>query len=42
MPIIRHDKYFAFLDTPGPQIAAGSGPLSGKTLAVKDIYDVAC
>ena len=41
MPIIRHDAYFAFLDTPGPDVAAGSGPLSGRTVAVKDIYDVA-
>ena len=41
MPIIRHDDYFAFLDTPGPEIAAGSGPFTGRSLAVKDIYDVA-
>ncbi len=41
MPIHRHDEFFAFLDTPGPDITAGNGSLSGNTVAVKDIYDVA-
>jgi len=41
MPMVTHDPYNAFLDTPGPEIESASGVLSGKTLAVKDIYDVA-
>ncbi|MCR9136476.1 MAG: amidase [Alphaproteobacteria bacterium] len=41
MDVIKNDPFNAFLDTPGPAVASGSGTLSGKTLAVKDIYDVA-
>lgn len=41
MDVIKSDPFNAFLDTPGPDIESGSGALSGKTLAVKDIYDVA-
>ncbi len=39
--LIDHDPYHAFLPyEPTPVDRAGSGPLSGLTLAVKDIFDV--
>lgn len=41
MDVITSDPFNAFLDSPGPDVANGSGILSGKTLAVKDIFDVA-
>lgn len=41
MNVVKSDPFNAFLDTPGPDVPAGSGILSGNTLAVKDIYDVA-
>ncbi len=41
MSIIRQDEFNAFLDVAGPEPASGNGPLTGRTLAVKDIFDVA-
>ena len=39
--MLKSDPYHAFVATPGPEVAFGAGALSGKTMAVKDIYDVA-
>ncbi|MEM6463758.1 MAG: amidase [Pseudomonadota bacterium] len=42
MNLVRKDPFNAFLETDGPEIEAKSGgPLTGRTLAVKDIFDVA-
>lgn len=42
MSLVRSDPFNAFMDFDGPAIAPKqSGPLSGCTLAVKDIFDVA-
>ncbi len=36
------DAWNAFIESPGPKVvSAGAGPLGGRRLAVKDIYDVA-
>ena len=41
MNIVKRDPFNAFLDTPGPEITSGTGPLSDCTVAIKDIFDVA-
>lgn len=42
MSLVQTDPLNAFMETDGPAIAATKGgPLSGHTLAVKDIFDVA-
>lgn len=42
MDLVRSDPLNAFVDSKGPALALSSdGPLSGCTLAVKDIFDVA-
>ncbi len=41
MTVITSDPFNAFLDLSGPEIPAKPGALSGTTLAVKDIFDVA-
>ncbi|MEX3010259.1 amidase [Hoeflea sp. TYP-13] len=42
MNLVRTDQFNAFIDADGPIIEPRpDGPLSGRTLAVKDIFDVA-
>ena len=42
MSLVQTDPLNAFMETDGPAIAAKlDGPLSGHSLAVKDIFDVA-
>ena len=42
MNLVRTDPFNAFMDTDGPVIEPKpDGPLSGRTLAVKDIFEVA-